>query len=207
MTTGAPGTSRAPTTTTPSAPTPRPTAWASSAAPWRQASGSVLKLVALGLPLALAAFWLFPRLATPLWGLPDRAVARPGLSDSMSPGGWLDLMNDDTPAARVQFFGAAPPQQQMYWRGPVLWDFDGRTWQQAKWLQRVPAAPMQAAGNGWDYLIELEATDRRQLIALDLPTHVPDGAFVAIDYSVSSREPLNNITRWRMRSAAPAARA
>lgn len=171
---------------------------------WWPASRGVLKLVALGLPLALAAFWLFPRLPAPLWGLPERAVARPGLSDSMTPGGWLDLMNDDSPAARVQFFGAAPPREQMYWRGPVLWDFDGRTWQQAKWLQRVPAAPMQASGSGWDYQVELEPTEDQQLIALDLPTQVPDNTFVAIDFSVSSREPLNNITRWRMRSAAPA---
>ena len=176
-----------------------------AAPPWRQASGSVLKLLALGLPLTLAAFWLFPRLPAPLWGLPERAVAKPGLSDSMSPGGWLDLMNDDTPAARVQFFGAAPPQEQMYWRGPVLWDFDGKTWLQAKWLQRVPAAPMQARSAGWDYQIELEPTDRRQLIALDLPTQVPEGVFVAVDFSVSSREPLNNISRWRMRSAPPVA--
>ena len=176
-----------------------------SAPAWKQASGSVLKLLALGLPLAMAAFWLFPRLPSPLWGLPERAIARPGLSDSMTPGGWLDFMNDDTPAARVTFFGKAPAQEQMYWRGPVLWDFDGRTWQQAKWLQRVPAAALQPADAGWDYQIELEPTDRRQLIALDLPTQVPTSAFVAIDFSVSTREPLNNVTRWRMRSAPPAA--
>ncbi|QIL21776.1 DUF3488 and transglutaminase-like domain-containing protein [Thermomonas sp. HDW16] len=175
------------------------------AAYWRQASSGVLKLVALGLPLAMAAFWLFPRLPTPLWGLPDRAVAKPGLSDSMTPGGWLDLMNDDSPAARVQFFGAAPSREQMYWRGPVLWDFDGRTWRQIKQLQYMPAAPMQAAGTGWDYLIEPEPTEHRQLIALDLPTQVPGGAFIALDYSTYSTAPLNGVTRWRMRSAAPAA--
>ncbi len=171
---------------------------------WWQASGGVLKLVALGLPLALAAFWLFPRLPAPLWGLPERATARPGLSDTMTPGGWLDLMNDDTPTARVQFFGKAPAQEQMYWRGPVLWDFDGKTWHQAKWLQRVPATPVQAADAGWDYLVELEPTENRQLVALDLPAQVPDDAFVAIDYSVTAAQPLNNVTRWRMRSAAPA---
>ena len=63
-----------------------------------QRLGTIGRLVAIGLPLALAAFWLFPRLATPLWGVPERALARPGLSDSMTPGGWLDLMADDAPA-------------------------------------------------------------------------------------------------------------
>src|SRR3546814_6770998 len=70
---------------------------AQSLPPWRSLLG-VWRLVAIGLPLALAAFWLFPRIATPLWGVPERALARPGLSDSMSPGGWLDLMNDESPA-------------------------------------------------------------------------------------------------------------
>ncbi len=78
----------------------------------------VARQAALGLPLALAAFWLFPRMATPLWGVPERAVAKPGLSDRMSPGGWLDLMNDDAPrnctrsatgAARCCTTSTAPP--------------------------------------------------------------------------------------------------
>ncbi|MDQ2702967.1 MAG: transglutaminaseTgpA domain-containing protein, partial [Pseudomonadota bacterium] len=38
--------------------------------------GMVWRLVAIGLPLALATFWLFPRLAAPLWGVPERAMAR-----------------------------------------------------------------------------------------------------------------------------------
>src|SRR5690606_23783212 len=63
----------------------------------------VWKLVAIGLPLALAAFWLFPRIATPLWGVPERALARPGLSNHMSPGQWIDFMSDDSPALRVRF--------------------------------------------------------------------------------------------------------
>ena len=172
---------------------------------WWSSSTSVLRLLALGMPLALAAFWLFPRLPTPLWGLPDRVVARPGLSDNMTPGGFLDLMNDDSPAARVQFFGATPRPEQMYWRGPVLWDFDGRTWRQAKGLQRLPAAELRPGATRWDYQIELEATDRDKLIALDLPTRVPDGAAISIDFSVYAPNPLNNVTRWRMQSAVPIA--
>jgi transglutaminase-like putative cysteine protease len=123
----------------------------------------------------------------------------------MTPGGWLDLMIDDTPAARVQFFGDVPAQSQMYWRGPVLWEFDGRAWTQAKWLLRVPRAPMRPAPGGWDYEIELEPTEDRQLIALDVPTQVPADAFVAIDYTTVARNPLNNVSRWRMRSAEPLA--
>ena len=172
---------------------------------WWHGSRDVLRLLALGLPLALAAFWLFPRLPAPLWGLPERAVAKPGLSDSMTPGGWQDLMNDDSPAARVQFFGAAPARGEMYWRGPVLVDFDGRTWQQPRWLERMPAAPLTGTGQAFDYEIELEPTDTRQLVALDVPVGPPEGVRFGYDRGLYVDAPLGNVTRWRMRSAQAAA--
>jgi transglutaminase-like putative cysteine protease len=171
---------------------------------WHRITG-VGKLVATGLPLALAAFWLFPRLATPLWGVPERAMARPGLSDRMSPGEWIDLLNDDSTALRVQFYGATPATSQMYWRGPVLWNFDGRTWTQPAWFRGVPAAPVRTRGPQWNYQIEIEPTDSRQLVALDLPTSVPDGTQLSLDYGLYARRPLSALSRWRMQSAAPIA--
>ena len=170
----------------------------------RPAVVAVLRLFALGLPLALAAFWLFPRLPTPLWGLPERSIAKPGLSDSMTPGGMFDMLLDDSPAARVQFFGAVPAPSQLYWRGPVLWDFDGRTWHQAQALQLFTPAPMQAAGTGWEYQIELEPSETRQLVALDLPTQLPEGARVSLDYTPWADTPQYSVSRWRMHSAPPA---
>lgn len=166
---------------------------------------SVWRLIAIGLPLALAAFWLFPRIGSPLWGVPERALARPGLSDRMSPGEWIDLMADDTPALRVRFFGSEPPTSQMYWRGPVLWDFDGRTWTQPRWLRGLPAAETRRMGATWDYELEFEPTDRRQLVALELPNAAPEGARLSGDYGLYADRPLSALTRWRMRSTAPAA--
>lgn len=170
--------------------------------PWRRVTG-VWKLAAIGLPLALAAFWLFPRLSAPLWGVPERALARTGLSDRMSPGDWIDLMADDTVALRVEFFGPAPRPQQMYWRGPVLWQFDGRTWTRPGWFVDAPAAPMRSAGPRWDYRIDLEPTDRREIVALDLPTSPPEGVRRTLDYGLYAARPLSALTRWRMQSAAP----
>jgi transglutaminase-like putative cysteine protease len=162
------------------------------------------KLALVGLPLAMAAFWLFPRLASPLWGVPERALSRTGLSDTMSPGDWIDMMADDTVALRAEFDGPPPAPEEMYWRGPVLWDFDGRTWTQPWWLRGVPAAPVTPGVRQWDYQLEYEATDRRQLVALDLPMSVPAGLSRSLDYGLYSERPLSSLTRWRMRSAAPA---
>jgi transglutaminase-like putative cysteine protease len=171
--------------------------------PWRSLL-RVARLVAIGLPLALAAFWLFPRIATPLWGVPERAIARPGLSDRMSPGDWVDFMADDTPVLRAKFSGPAPPTSQMYWRGPVLWNFDGRTWTQPQWLRGLPPAAVEHAARGWDYEMELEPTDRRQLVALELPTQAPEGAALSYDFGLYAPRPLNALTRWRMHAAPPA---
>ena len=161
-------------------------------------------LLALGLPLALAAFWLFPRLASPLWGVPERAMATTGLSDEMSPGDWLDLLVDDSPALRVRFQGAEPDRTQMYWRGPVMWQFDGRTWSRSDWLARAPTAPVEHAGPRWTYQVEVEPTERRQLVALDLPLEAPEGVRMGRDLELFTRRPLSALTRWTMTSAPPA---
>ncbi|MEG2803845.1 DUF3488 and transglutaminase-like domain-containing protein [Stenotrophomonas sp.] len=159
------------------------------------------RLVALGLPLALAGFWLFPRLSEPLWGIPERAVGRPGLSDHMEPGQWLDLMADDSPALRVQFFGPVPTPQQRYWRGPVMTYFDGRTWaQDHRAAERAPPAVTHGRAR-WDYQIDYEPTDRRQLVALDLPLQAPPGSTLGADHSLRSGTALTALTRWRLQSS------
>src|SRR5690606_24335884 len=169
---------------------------AGAAPPWRRLL-RVWRLVAIGLPLALAAFWLFPRIATPLWGVPERALARPGLSDHMSPGEWIDVMGDDTPALRATFFGATPSPSQMYWRGPVLWNFDGRTWTDSPWLRSLPPPEATRAARTWDYEMTLEPTDRRQMVALELPVAAPDGVHLDHDYGLHAPRPLGTLTRWR----------
>lgn len=162
------------------------------------------QLVALGLPLALAAFWLFPRLSEPLWGLPERAVGKPGLSDHMEPAEWLDLMADDSTALRVSFFGAIPAPEQRYWRGPVMTRFDGRRWDQDPYADQRSPATVTRATPRWDYQIDYEPTDRRQLVALDLPLQAPPGTTLDGNHSLHSVHPLSALTRWHLQSA-PAA--
>lgn len=158
-------------------------------------------LMLLALPLALSAFWLVPRLPTPLWGTPDRVVGRPGLSDSMQPGGLSDMMADDSPALRVEFFGPVPAQDQRYWRGPVLTRFDGRRWSRVQSQRAAPPPHVSNTALHWDYQIEYESTDQRELVALDLPLQAPAGSQLDADYSLTSARPLTALTRWRLRSS------
>nr|WP_309261931.1 DUF3488 and transglutaminase-like domain-containing protein [Lysobacter arvi] len=163
----------------------------------------IARLLAVGLPVALAAFWLFPRVSSPMWGIPERAMARTGLSDRMSPGDWIDLMTDDTPALRVRFFGQAPATSQMYWRGPVLWNFDGRTWTQLRWRPGEAQTLVEPGPTRWDYEMEVEPTDGRQLVALDLPLERPPGTTLDPDHALQTFRPLTSISRWRVQSAPP----
>ncbi len=172
------------------------------ASPLQRMAGTA-RLLALGLPLALAAFWLFPRLGSPLWGIPERAMASTGLSDQMSPGDWIDLMADDRPALRARFFGQVPSPTQMYWRGPVMWEFDGRTWRQPGRIAGWTKTAVEPGPQRWDYEIEMEPTDRRQLVALDLLMSAPAGSELDPDHSLQSQTQLTGVSRWRMQSAPP----
>ena len=46
----------------------------------------------------------------------------------MTPGDITELALSDAVAFRVRFDGTPPPAEDLYWRGPVLNSFDGRTW-------------------------------------------------------------------------------
>jgi protein-glutamine gamma-glutamyltransferase len=93
----------------------------------RQASTLAARAAALGAPLMLALFLLFPRIG-PLWGMPQDAAGKTGLSGSMQMGAMAEIANDDAIALRIRFFGRVPPPEAMYFRGPVLSRFDGFEW-------------------------------------------------------------------------------
>lgn len=93
-----------------------------------RAAGLAARMCLLGAPIMVVLFLLFPRFG-PLWGLPSDATAgRTGLNDRMTMGTLAQLALDDGVALTVRFPGTAPPAQSLYFRGPVLGDFDGREW-------------------------------------------------------------------------------
>jgi transglutaminase-like putative cysteine protease len=91
-----------------------------------EAAGLAGRAALVGTPVMIALFLLFPRIG-PLWGMPG-ASARTGLSDNLQLGDVAELANDESIAFRLRFEGQPPPAEQLYFRGPVLSDYDGREW-------------------------------------------------------------------------------
>ena len=149
-----------------------PDAPARIALPWPEAMRRTLVLLVEGVPIAVLLFVMFPRLATPLWGLPSDHMGKTGLSDRMAPGALSELSLSDAVAFRVDFSSTPPPAHERYWRGPVLTRFDGLEWSAAP--HRLNGRFISPRGVPlYTYAVTLEPHYKPWLFALDLPTGLP----------------------------------
>lgn len=168
--------------------------------PWRYSRQAGLMLLQ-AVPLMLLLFVLFPRLPGPLWRMPDDAHgATSGLSDSMSPGDITHLSRSDEVAFRVEFDDTPPPAQQRYWRGPVLSDYDGRTWRQGPARPRYPPA-ISRQSEPVLYTVFMEPHNRRWLFSLDVPVNLPPEARWGNDLLIESTRNVHERRRYSLRSS------
>ncbi len=159
-----------------------------------------LALMVQALPLMVAFFILFPRAQGPIWALPqDSRSAKTGLSDTMTPGNIANLIKSDTVAFRVQFEERMPPYQTLYWRGPVMVDFDGATWKMRPY----------SSGGRLDhprrdrlvkYTVTLEPHNKTWLFALDIPASLPPTATLLSDMQMRHRRTVDERLRYEMSS-------
>ncbi len=157
----------------------------------------------MGAPIMLVLFLLFPRLA-PLWGTPgDPETGRSGLSGQMRVGQIARLALDESIALRVRFNGPTPPQDRIYFRGPVLSTFDGREWRPLEsdfGLGNRLSADLQVAGTPLDYEVTMEPHDRPWLFVLEgtaTPPEVP-GTRVRMNDELQwlTQRPMGSLVRF-----------
>ncbi len=166
---------------------------------------SVLRHAAMmilqGIPIMLALFLLFPRVQGPLWGLPQiNYSAKSGLSESMAPGDVSSLSLSDAVAFRVLFENPPEKPSQFYWRGPVLWNYDGRTWRTGLNLT-MSGSRVESLGPPLRYAVTMESHDRYWMFAVDMPLSVPEGASLTTDYQLLSRKIVRERLRYDMQSS------
>lgn len=168
--------------------------------PARTAFGLAGRSLGYALPIMLLLFLFFPRVQGQIWSLPAGGAAVTGLGDEMSPGSISQLSESDEPAFRVTFDGDRPPSTSLYWRGPVLHQFDGYTWRRE--MGRVyRAAELTYLGPAYRYRVTLEPHRQRWWFALDLPV-APGrpGVFFTFDYQLVSAEPVTQAVSYEMTS-------
>jgi transglutaminase-like putative cysteine protease len=157
-------------------------------------------LLSQAVPVMLVLFVLFPRVDGPLWGLPRiQQSGRSGLSDNMSPGSLARLSLSDAIAFRATFDSLPNNAKQLYWRGPVFWDYDGRTWRPG---QRVTLSKFQFEGLGPSlrYSVTLEPHDQRWLFLIDVPSSLPQNSVLTRDYQVMAVRPVRQRLRYTAES-------
>ena len=132
------------------------------------------KMALLGAPIMVVLFMLFPRLA-PLWGTPGGPLqGKSGLSANMRVGTIANLALDDSIAMRIKFEGKAPAGREVYLRGPVLSNFDGREWLPS-FASGQPNLPsnLKVSGQAFNYEVTLEPSNKPWVFALDAAIAAP----------------------------------
>ena len=154
-------------------------------------------LSAQAIPFMLVLYLLFPRIAGPLWGLPqDAHSGQTGLSDTMSPGSIAHLAQSSEIAFRVRFEGEIPAKKKLYWRGPVMENFDGRTWR--PFPGRYTAEQLEAISPPINYETTLEPHNQRWLLALEAPSGLPAEISLNGTLTAASRQAINTRQRFRL---------
>ena len=166
---------------------------------WRD----LLRLFLIALPFAAAMFFFFPRIQ-PLWGMPQQGKgAVTGLPDEMNMGDLSSLAQSNEIAFRVRFdHDQVPQSRNLYWRGPVLWQFDGMQWLQRRGDPFRPPAPVDYQQ---DSIVRYETTlvksSLKWLPALDLPQQLPDNLPLGHAYQIALFPAANGVTGKRFRLA------
>lgn len=158
------------------------------------------KLIALSIPIMVILFILVPRIPGPLWGLTqEQRGGITGLSDTMSPGQISDLITSNEVAFRVKFEAEIPAQDKLYWRGPVMANFNGRTWSQLK-HKTLKTLDLKQTTPPINYTITLEPHGKNWLFGLDIPTQLAQNSYMSSEYQLTSNKPVNDLKRYTINS-------
>ncbi len=178
------------------------------------------------LPLAAVLFLFFPRIPGPLWdigltfGLPlpvsiEKSNQGLGISTRLKPGQTQTGASDGQPVLVAEFHNWVPPTSQLYWRGPVFYDFDGREWHldddyaagngrrimQKGWRRAADfGQSLQTTAQEVSYKIRLTPHNGLWLYGLDLPSRLTSESFIGPDWQVLSHMPVHQEISYELSS-------
>ena len=165
---------------------------------WKELRPSVYILLQ-AIPFMIMLFVVVPRIGS-FWAVPSPQQSKTGMSDSMSPGDFTELMDSDELAFRVSFVGATPPREKLYWRSLVFSFFDGRRWSQNReqksgnYFNQASTklqSHIEHKGEPIEYDLIAEASSQPWLYSLAAPKHWSESLGFARDMRLFAFEPVN----------------
>ncbi len=167
-------------------------------------------IVVQSIPLTVFLFIVFPILS-PLWEVPIAKSAKTGLSSSVEVGDIASLALSDELAFRVEFKGAVPVYNDLYWRAVVMENFNGTAWKagldSTEFQNRrfKENATYSTSGKLVQYQVIVSPTYRNWLYGLDVARvnqmETPTLKIVhRQDYSLYSLQPLTQNSSYSVTS-------
>ncbi|HUR87571.1 MAG TPA: DUF3488 and transglutaminase-like domain-containing protein [Ramlibacter sp.] len=178
--------------------------------PLWEAARTACWMTLLGAPVMAVLFVLFPRFG-PLWGTPGDAMSgRSGLSANMQVGNMASLALDESIALRVRFEGRMPAQSELYFRGPVLTQFDGREWRPlqprlgTRSLPLTGGSQLQVTGEPVKYEVTMEPNNRPWIMVIDASPGSPEvpgfETLMTTELQWIANRPVTDLLRYRAES-------
>ncbi|MDZ7924761.1 MAG: DUF3488 and transglutaminase-like domain-containing protein [Marinagarivorans sp.] len=157
----------------------------------------------------LILFVVMPRMGS-FWAVPSPQQSKTGMSDSMPPGDFTELMESNELAFRVSFVGDTPAREKLYWRSLVFSFFDGRRWSQSR--EQKSGNYLNQASNklqlhlehrdeSIEYTLIAEASGQPWLYSLAAPKRWPENIGFARDMRLFAFEPVNDRMSYKVKAS------
>ena len=172
-----------------------------SAMRWTDNLRMTTTIIAQAVPLMIILFILFPRVPSPFLGLANGSgQGTTGISDTMTHENISKLIRSNEVAFRVKFKGNIPHPKSRYWRGLVLWQYDGKSWSSGQTIALSDVPKIASVELPVEYEVTMEPSNNRWLFALDIPAEIPSIGFITPAFQLLAREPIKITTRYTMTS-------
>lgn len=159
-------------------------------------------IIAQALPIAAVLFVLFPRVEAPRWMLfKNDSQQKLELNDTIEPGSISDLGLSPELVFRVKFKGKIPPQNRLYWRGPVYSYTDGKRWTHTgDFSVNAFLDTPHFSGQAYQYTVLMEPQNQQWVFGLDIPAEFSANLQQNATYQLISQEPPNTRAEYQITS-------
>lgn len=141
-----------------------------------------LKLMLLAIPVSFLLFFIFPRIANPLWQVNAPQEGEISFTEEISPGALSSLFPSNKTVMRITF-KREQARPDMYWYGLFLTYYDGITWKANLFGDfNFHTLPLLTSKERADYEVLLEPHETKWLFYLKNP----DSGWPKLQFSSSS---------------------